>query len=156
MKKKLVTIGFLEKGVILEGLNDKGQKFADIVACCQHMVNQKIGEVDFVEKKQPNKYRRKVDIYDMNDTSSEGHNFWWELIDHHNNQIVSSEALEIHNLEDLMLSILRNQVRESELSPKIKVKYDTYLAEVDDSNEEKMEEEISSFFKKLLKDKVDL
>lgn len=151
MKRKLITIGFLDKGVVLEGLNDKGQKFADIVACCQHMVKQKLGAEDFVEKKQPNKYRRKVDIYDMKDTSSQAYNFWWELRDHHDNQIVSSEALEIHNLEDLVLSILRNQVRESELSPKAKVKYDKYLAEIDDSDEEKMEEEISSFFKKILR-----
>jgi hypothetical protein len=152
MKKKLVTIGFLEKGVVLEGFNDKGQKFADIVVCCQHMLTQKIGEADFIEKKQPNKYKRKVDIYDKKSSSSEGHNFWWELIDHHDNQIVSSDALAIQSLEDLLLSILRNQVRAAELSEKVRVKFDKYLAEVDGSNEEKIEEEISSLFRKILKD----
>lgn len=152
MKKKLVTIGFSEKGVVLEGLNGKGQKFADIVVCCQYMLTQKIGEVDFVEKKQPNKYKRKVEVYNMRGASREGHNFWWELIDHHDNQIVSSDALAIQSLEELLLSILRNQVRESELSEKIRVKYHKYLAEIDDSNGEKIEEEISFFFKKLLKD----
>jgi predicted DNA-binding ribbon-helix-helix protein len=150
MKKKLVTIGFLEKGVVLEGLDEKGQEFADVIICCQHMLKHKIEEVDFVEKKHPQEYKRKVDIYEMRNSSNGGNRFWWELRDHHDNQIVSSDALDIHSLDDLLLSVLRNQVRDVELSEKTRVKYNQYLAEVDDSDEEKMEEEISSLFKKLL------
>jgi hypothetical protein len=146
MQKKLVRIGVLDKGVVLEGLSKEGKKFDDIVTCCQYILSQDFEKKKFIELKKPDNYKRKIDLYGVSNTKSDKKKYWWELLDFADFSIGTTEDLDINSLEEVLVTILRNEIRDEELSEKVRRALHRYMAE------RLSEKEIASCLTKLLND----
>ena len=113
MPTLLCSIYVTENGVFLENENKSVKKFEDLFLCCCYL--NKHGKSEALEgsgqsEEIAEKFKRKLELKEEDGV------FWWEMKSLDGSDLCSTKALGKNSLEDLLVNILINHIRDSELS----------------------------------------